>query len=178
MNLVIIRHPETNALAGLRGKLDEPSPAGRAQLNQIADICGREHVQTVVHSVVPRAAIAGEMLARELDVPHLPQAGLQERDFGDWNDREWPQIAAELDKLSLEERYMFVPPNGESWQQMEIRLRAALRDITALGYDSVALMMHVGSIRALLPIVRREPKESTLQLMPEYGQVFMEEYEI
>lgn len=177
MKLVIIRHPETNKLAELSGEPDMPSPAGRAQLECVAEACRREHVQAVVHSTVPRAAIAGKTLAQDLRVPHIPQDGLRERDFGDWNEWEWPQIAAELDKLSTEQRYTFVPPHGESWQQMESRLRAALQDIVALGYDSVALVMHVGSIRALLPIIRRAPKESTLQLMPDFGQLFVEAYQ-
>lgn len=115
-------------------------------------------------------------MALALGTPSIAQQGLEERDFGDWAGWEWPQIAAELGKLTSEERYTFVPPNGESWQHMEERLRSALAHVATLGYDSVAIVTHWGPIRSMLPIVRDEPKESTLQLDVEYGQAFVEEY--
>lgn len=178
MKLVIIRRPKTNNDAGLPSELDAPSPEGQEQLAQVAEVCRNEKVQAVVHSTQPRAACAAEALALTLSIPSIPQEGLEERNFGDWDNWEWPQISAELGKLSVEERYTFVPPNGESWQQMEERLRSALAHIASLGYESVAVMTHWGSVRAMLPILRSEPKESTLQLNVANGQSFVEEYTI
>jgi len=152
------------------------SPQGQEQLAHIIGTCRDEGVQTVIHSTQSRAVFAAEALALALDAPSVSQQGLEERDFGDWSDWEWPQIAAELGKLTTDERYTFVPPNGESWQQMEARLRSALTHIATLGYDSVAVVTHWGPIRSILPIVRDEPKESTLQLDVTYGQIFVEGY--
>jgi broad specificity phosphatase PhoE len=176
MKLVVARHPETNKNAGLPGEPEAITPKGQEQIKSIADVCRQQGVQAVVHSTQDRAATAAETLAKILGVPIMAQVGLEERNFGDWDNWEWSQIAAELDKLTTEERYMLVPPNGESWQQMETRLRTALASIASLGYDSVAVITHMGSIRALLPMLRNQPKESTLQLMPENGQIFVEEY--
>jgi len=177
MKLVIIRHPETNKMAGLAGEPDKPSPAGHAQIEHLIETCRSENVGVVFHSTQPRAVFTAEALAHTLNVPSASQVGLEERSFGDWNNWEWPQIAAELDKLTIEERYTFVPPNGESWQQMEERLRTALKEITTKQYQSVAIVTHWGPIRALLPMLKNEPKESTLNLNVEPGQAFVVEYQ-
>lgn len=176
MKLVIMRRPETNKDASLSGQPEAPSPKGQEQLSRAAEICKNEAVQAIFHSTQPRAAIAASILAKSLDVSSVAQEGLEERNFGDWDSWEWPQIAAELSKLSTEERYTFVPPNGESWQQMEQRLRKALDEIVAKGYESAAIVTHWGPIRVLLPILRNEPKESTLQLDVANGEVFVEKY--
>lgn len=160
----------------MRGDENALSPNGQEQLAHVIGACRDQEVQAVVHSTQPRAVFAAEALALALGAPSIAQQGLEERNFGDWSDWEWPQIAAELGKLTTEERYTFAPPNGESWQQMEERLRAALAHVATLGYDSVAVMTHWGPIRSILPIVRDEPKESTLHLDVVYGQTFIEEY--
>src|SRR6266702_6273723 len=130
MKLVIIRHSETNKMAGLPGEPDALSPAGRSQTEKLVDTCHGENVEAVFHSAQSRAVFTAEALANALDLPSIELSGLEERSFGDWDNWEWPQIAAELDKLTTEERYAFVPPNGESWQQMEERLRTALKEIS------------------------------------------------
>jgi broad specificity phosphatase PhoE len=177
MKLVIVRRPETNKDTGASGEPAAPSSGGQAQLLRVAETCKAQAVQAVFHSLQPRAAMAGEILAKSLGVPSIAQEGLEERNFGDWDEWEWPQIAAELSKLSTDERYTFVPPNGESWQQMEKRLRAALNEMADQGYKSIAVVTHWGPIRVLLPILRNEPKESTLQLEVANGETFVEEYQ-
>ena len=170
MKLVIIRHAETNKIAGLPGDPAALSPAGHSQVKKLVETCRSENVEAIFHSTQSRAVFTAEDLARALNVQSVEQPGLEERSFGDWDEWEWPQIAAELDKLTTDERYTFVPPNGESWQQMEERLRTALQEIVSKQYESVAIITHGGAIRALLPIVKGEPKESTLDCLPRTGR--------
>lgn len=176
MKLTLIRRVEMNKDAGSPGRATAPSPEGELQIEELVQLCTNNDVEAVLHSSEPRAALAAGALALALDVQAIEQDGIEERDFGDWNAWEWPQIKAELDKLTPSERYTFVPPNGESWQQMEVRLTAALQEIADLPYDSVAVVTHYGPIRALLPIINGEPKESTLNLVVEPGQAFTVEY--
>lgn len=177
MKLVIARHAETNKAANLPGEPDALSPTGRSRVENLIEVCRTENVEAVFHSTQSRALFTAEALALALNVPSIEQAGLEERSFGDWDTWEWPQIAAELGKLTTEERYTFVPPNGESWQQMEERLRAAIQQIATQQYKSVAIITHWGSIRALLPVIKNEPKESTLDLNVEFGQAFILDYQ-
>lgn len=177
MKLVIIRHAESNKMAGLQGEADFPSPAGHLQLEELVKTCRTEKVEAIFHSPQARAVFAAKALSAALGVSLTSQPGLEERDFGDWNNWEWPQVATELDKLTREERYTFIPPNGESWQQMEERIRAALEQVGATQYESVAIVTHWGPVRVLLPMVKGEPKESTLDLNVEPGQSFVVEYQ-
>lgn len=131
----------------------------------------------VVTSTLPRAAIAAKELSNELAVPLYSQKNLQERDFGDWNKEEWPQISLKLKKLTLEDRYSFKPPNGESWQEMELRLREALKDIAALKKDVVAVMTHAGCIRVIHAILGNMTNEETTKFIPVLGESFVMEFE-
>lgn len=176
MKLVIIRHAESNKMAGLTGEPDAPSPAGHQQIQKMIEVCRQEGVEAIFHSPQLRAVFAAEALSLALNVPSISQPGLEERSFGDWDNWEWPLIAAELDKLTTEERYTFVPPNGESWQQMEERIRTALDEISTKDYSAVAIVTHWGPIRVLLPMIKNEPKESTLDLHVDPGESFVVEY--
>lgn len=104
------------------------------------------------------------------------QPGLQERNFGKWESWDWPKISLELNKLSLEDRYTFRPPDGETWQEMEERLNVSLKSIAGLGYDSVAVVTHAGPIRVILPILSSKTRESTIKLVPALGECFVETY--
>lgn len=177
MKLIIVRHAETNKAVDLPGEPDALSPSGHSQTSGLIKICRTENVEAVFHSTQSRSLFTAEALALALNVPSIEQAGLEERSFGDWDTWEWPQIATELGKLNTEDRYTFVPPNGESWQQMEERLRAALKEIATKQYESVAIITHWGPIRALLPVIKNEPKESTLDLNVEFGQAFILDYQ-
>jgi broad specificity phosphatase PhoE len=177
MKLVLIRRVETNKDAGLPGEPNVPSPAGHEQIRKLVAECRSQNVEAVFHSTQSRAVFAAEALALALNAPSIEQLGIEERNFGDWNTWEWPQIKQELDKLTNKERYTFVPPHGESWQQMEQRLRSALQAIAGQPYKTVAIVTHYGPIRALLPILKNESKESTLGLTVEPGQAFVVDYQ-
>lgn len=176
MKCIIIRRPEINMEVGAIGTPEAPSLKGEQQILHMAKICRNHDVQVVIHSTRLRAAIAARRLAEALEALHISQDGLEERNFGDWNNREWLQISSELGKLSTEERYTFLPPGGETWQQMEERLHMALAAIASLGYNSVAIVTHWSPIRALLRMLRGEPKEFALNYNAEHGQSYVEEY--
>lgn len=178
MKIVVIRCPETNAAAGVAAQPEAPSPEGQEQLSRIAEVCRSIDVQVVIHSTRRRAAIAAETLASTLGVPFMLRKGLEERDFGDWNNWDWSQISAELGKLTTDERYTFLPPGGESWQQLEERLHKVLDDIASLGYGSVAVLTHWSPIRAILQILRGEPREAALKYDVANGQCYIEEYQV
>ena len=110
-------------------------------------------------------------------MPSIPEQGLQERNFGTWDSWEWPRISIELNKLSLEARYTFKPPGGESWHDMEVRLEATLRDIAKLDHDSVAVMTHAGPIRVLLAMLDVKTKAATIKFIPTIGKTIVIEFD-
>ena len=64
--------------------------------------------------------------------------------------------------MSLEERFTFVPPGGESWQQMEQRLLGCVNSWQRLS-ESMAVVAHGGLLRALIPLLLDEPRESSFR---------------
>gem|GEM_PF-2631840 len=55
-----------------------------------------------------------------------------------------------------------MPPDGESWQQMEQRLLRCVQQWQGLT-ESVAVVAHGGLLRALIPLLLGEPRETSFQ---------------
>jgi broad specificity phosphatase PhoE len=117
------------------------------------------------------------MLAEMLGISSVAQAGLQEREFGKWSSWDWPRISVELSKLSMEDRYTFKPTGGESWQDMEVRVRAALHDIADRKYDSAAVMTHAGTMRVIFNILNIKSKNETINFIPALGRCIVIDFD-
>lgn len=172
MKLLLVRRAEIDQVGSVATDSPALSTTGESQLSALVEQLRSRSIGAVVTSEMPRAIATARQLSEMLAVPMIRQSGLHERDFGDWDSWEWPDIAAKLDPLSVEERYEFVPPSGESWKQMDQRLSEAFDSIREMPYDSVAVVTHWGPIRALIPMLSRQSKESTLQLTVDNGQLF------
>lgn len=165
MKVLFLRHgqTETNVKAAVHRTDDETAlnEAGRYQAKALAKRCRAEGVRQIVASPERRARQTAEIIAAPLGlkVEVLPE--LSERSWGDWAGKPWADIEAKLHAMDLNERYNFVPPGGESWRQMEHRLRIALDNITASQAETVAVVTHGGALRALMPILKNQPKETS-----------------
>jgi broad specificity phosphatase PhoE len=74
---------------------------------------------------------------------------LLERNWGDWTGRAWDDLSKDLDKMSIQQRYEFVPPNGESWQEFESRLLDLISEVSISGKNTL-FVTHRGAIRAIM----------------------------
>lgn len=171
-----MRRAEINKRAELANE-ETLSPKGEKEVQNLATASKGANIQAIITSTEPRALATTASLSKQLNVPVIQRPDLAERNFGDWNTLPWNEIKEKLDVLTPEERYTFVPPNGESWQQMETRLRGALDWIAEQAYTSVAIVTHWGPIRVLLPLIEGEPRDSTLNLQVENGQYFTLQYQ-
>lgn len=167
MKILFIRHAQTKVNEqGLLHRKDDPSAlseTGMTQSKEIVNLCRLHKVQLVMTSPEKRARQTSAIVSDELGVPLKELNGLQERNWGDWSSRKWDEIQVELDKMSLEKRYSFVPPHGESWEDLEHRLKNCLQVIVAQPNEVVAVFTHGGVMRALMPILLHKPKESSFQ---------------
>jgi broad specificity phosphatase PhoE len=116
----------------------------------------------VLTSPEQRALETAQIVAEALVVPLRRSEWLRERNWGQWSGQPWQQIHERLKPMSLEERFTFVPPGGESWQQMEQRLLAHLQTWRQLS-ESAAVVAHGGLLRALIPLLLDEPRESSFR---------------
>lgn len=152
--LLLMRH--ASVAAGLQGRLvgssDVPlDAAGRAQAQTAASRIARAAPQVCVCSPLERcretAALAAPALTPCLD------ADLREIDFGQWEKRTFAEVAAAQPEIvdrwaALDPTFAF--PGGESVGGFLGRTAAAAGRLAAIEADSVLVVAHGGTIRALV----------------------------
>jgi alpha-ribazole phosphatase len=142
VQLFLIRHPRPLLAAGIcYGQLDveaeDPQPIA-------------ERLRPLLPADTPVIASPLQR-ARDLAEALHPQARYDRRlleiDFGAWEGQPWDQIDRRLLDAWAADVLHFAPPGGESAAALQARVVDCVRGLRG---DSVALVTHAGSIRALL----------------------------
>jgi probable phosphoglycerate mutase len=154
--LFLARHGETdwNAAGRWQGQTDVPlNERGRAQAREIALRLRAEQVRSIATSDLLRARVTAEIVAAELGIAvgHV-HADLRERRFGCFEGLSREEAAARFPEAW--ERYVTdpgpAPPGGESREELLARLLPAVSDAAARLAGPLLVVMHGGSMRALL----------------------------
>lgn len=96
---------------------------------------------------------------------------LMEKHFGSWEGRAWNEIErCEIDAWAAD-IMGYAPNGGESAQQVMLRVENFLRDLEQLSQQSIALIAHGGTIRAILAQLGKVPLTDTLNWQIDYGAV-------
>jgi 2,3-bisphosphoglycerate-dependent phosphoglycerate mutase len=167
MKILFIRHAETltnvNKLTHKTGDPIGLTELGQKQAEQLNKICRNKKVEIVFSSPEQRAIETAEIIAKGLNIDLKILKEFSERNWGDWESKTWPEIEVVLKSMSLKERYTFVPTNGESWEQMETRLKTGLNNVINTSYKTLAIITHEGALRGIMPLVLNSPKESSFK---------------
>ena len=113
-----------------------------------------------------------EILARRLSGKEVKcDHRLLELNFGTWEMKKWDDI----DQHELH-RWMnnFVQervPQGESFQDLWVRVRAFLEELEKISFDKVAVVTHAGVIRTIIAHILGMPLQNAFQLGLDYGRV-------
>ena len=181
MRLLFIRHAETetnvNRLTHKTGDTVGLTEKGKRQAEELIQKCGEENIETIFSSPEQRAVETAQIIAEGLGLEYRILDGLTERNWGQWEGKPWSEIEKALSPMSLEERYTFTPPGGESWEQMETRLQENLTKIIKCEAENVAIITHEGALRGLMPLFLRAPKESSFQYHFENAEIIPFSYE-
>lgn len=177
--LILVRHAETkkNALGKLHmpGDHEGLSKKGRKQAKVLAKRLLDFKPQVVFTSNEKRAINTAEIIAKMLKVPYKVEPGLEERNWGDFTDRPWKDIVSVLDRMSLVERYLFVPPGGESWKAFEKRLIVNVEKLVS-EKETIVIVTHGGAIRALMPYLLGVPREESFSFDLANASISMFDY--
>ncbi|HEV7423931.1 MAG TPA: histidine phosphatase family protein [Candidatus Paceibacterota bacterium] len=180
MKLLFIRHAETQTNVNqLTHKTGDPiglTELEQKQAQQLTKVCKEEKVEIVFFSPEQRAVETAEIIAKELNIDLKILQELAERNWGEWEGKPWVEIETVLYPMTLEQRYTFVPPNGESWEQMEARLKQGLDKIIKSDYVNVGVITHEGALRGLMPILLNSLKETSFKYHFENGSITSFEY--
>jgi glucosyl-3-phosphoglycerate phosphatase len=168
--LFIARHGETvfNAAGRMQGQWAVHTPLTRAGFAQ-ADAMGRalapwfngKPTPILWSSTAGRALQTLAIVAEHVGADwHETKADdrLQEIDVGEWSDRTYSDIAAEVGPIvdSIERLFSVKPPGGEWYDDMAVRLSSWIDDAVAEPGDAIVLM-HGMSARVLRGLLLNLP---------------------
>lgn len=157
-SFLLIRHAEStwNAQGRWQGHGDpDLSARGRVQAQRLARELGREPVDLVIASDLVRARQTARLIAEARGLEPRLESFLRELDVGEWTGLTRDEIAARASHTL--ERFEAGdvdarPGGGESRREIRLRVRRAVASLAEEQTGrSVALVTHLGVIRALLP---------------------------
>ena len=154
--IIAIRHGETtwNVDTRIQGRLDIPLNAtGRSQATRMARALQDEPITAVYASDLARAWETAHYLGRARGLPVVPEAGLRERGFGDFEGLTFAEIEARLPDQSQRWRRRdpeFAPAGGESLTVLNQRVVEAAERLAARHPgELIALVGHGGVMDVL-----------------------------
>jgi probable phosphoglycerate mutase len=166
----LLRHGETEWSVERRfsGRGDMAlNENGVAQARAAARRLGQVGITRIVSSPLRRARQTAEEVAAALDLDLLLEDGLCETDFGSWEgltfaevQDSWPeQLTAWLSSPDV------APPDGESFEATERRVRVALdRLLAEAAQQTVCIVSHVTPIKTLVRLALEAPPRALYRM--------------
>ena len=143
MPIVLVRHGETasNAQRVLQHPETPLSEHGLAQARRVAERLARNGVAEILASDYARALTTAELIRDACGAPLRIDPELRERNFGDLRGR--PYADLDFDPFAPD----YVPPAGESWEDLHRRVdrmweRASARAAEVVGDGDLVLVTH------------------------------------
>lgn len=182
MKIVFVRHGElTGENSSILHGTDDSvslSEQGRETMVSLGLVLKKMKMGMIISSPEIRTKESAEIIAQGLSLPVEYMDELQGRKWGNFAGKSWDEVSGILGAMTLEERYTFVPPQGESWEQFEWRMLRVVHKITQnFAGKNVCIVSHGSSIRVLFPKIFDVSIEESLKLYPEYGSISMVEYD-
>jgi probable phosphoglycerate mutase len=151
--ILLVRHGETdwNRERRWQGHADRPlNETGRAQARALAERLAADPPGAIWSSDLTRARETAEIVGARLGLPVAFDERLREVDVGEWSG---------LTAAEAEQRYPAGMrrrlaggtgwEQGESYEEMAVRVLAALHDIAARAQGRVVVVTHGGAMRAV-----------------------------
>lgn len=161
IRLTFVRHGATawNAAARFQGQTDVPlSDLGREQARGVAERLRGTAFDQLRSSDLSRARETAAIVAPDRDVQ--TDARWREFDFGRWEGLTWDEIAASDPRYAGTEPAdvrIYAPPGGETFADVQRRVRQAIAEIAASGAQTPLVVTHAGAIHAALAVLLAEP---------------------
>lgn len=180
--LILVRHGETKR--NIAHRLHHPRDAviltekGKAQMKVTASALRKMNVSALYSSREKRTQQSTSILSTQLNLPFKVVAGIQERNWGKSSGKPWAEIQKVLEPMTIEERYRYVPPQGESWKEFKARLTKTISKILKENEKKVvAVITHGGTIRVFMFNLLRAARKDGFKFDPENASLSVVDYE-
>lgn len=152
-------HTEANLISGSSGEDPDLSALGHSEAKRAAEVIkpllkhfGLPPLSKVYHSPQKRAAQTAREISSRFDLDLIADLRLREVGFGEWEGISMEELSA-VDPKAVEAwraSLTVKPPEGESVNELELRVGEALREIVAGNQGStVAVVAHMMPCRAV-----------------------------
>ncbi len=185
LRLYLVRHGETAENVHMRylGTRDEPLTGnGQRQARQVAEALSKLPVRAVISSPLRRAADTAKQIQMACGVEIRLDARLAEGSFGRWEGLSRAEVLS-LGKPDAEQLVRWesdpscAPPGGESIAEVQQRVTDLAEELSReFPGSSVALISHVGPIKALLAAALGIPLLATHRLFLDPGTISVIEW--
>jgi len=103
--------------------------------------------------------------------PAMQDPRLADLNFGSWERKKWSEIdEQELDSWMNDVIYQ-KPPDGESYEQMMLRVKDFFEEVITKNYKTVVISTHASIVRAILSYVLEIPYQRTFDMQIAFGSI-------
>lgn len=156
MNIYIIRHGETelNNLKVYYGSTDcSINHNGVKYCNKMADFFSTKNIDKIITSSLLRTKQSADIINKYINAEVFEIKGLNEIDFGLWENKSYEQISSEYPQSCKEWCYnwnTFRFPEGESFFEFKNRVIESLSYILHCDGQNVLIVCHNGVMKVIL----------------------------
>jgi ribonuclease H / adenosylcobalamin/alpha-ribazole phosphatase len=185
LRLFLVRHGETADNLKMRylGIRDEPlTENGMQQASRAAEALSQVPIEIVLSSPLRRAADTAAKIKDSCQIELRLEKRLSEGSFGSWEGLTRPEVlelgARDRELLARwESDPSFAPPGGESMENLQLRVISLVNELMdEFSNSSIALVSHVGPIKALLSAVLGTPLQASQRLFLDPGSISVVEW--
>lgn len=143
VSLTFFRHPRVDAPGLCYGRTDVPLAPGAEEAIAAATLAAPRGAARLLTSPAARCQDLAHALAETFALAPQIDPRLHELDFGAWEGRAWTQIPRAQSDPWAQDPITRAPPGGETFAQLQARVRTALT-----GQTNALVVTHAGPIRA------------------------------
>ncbi|MEG0873797.1 MAG: alpha-ribazole phosphatase [Clostridiales bacterium] len=155
--LYLIRHGETdfNKAKVYYGATDCPlNSNGRKDGEKLAKSFEKIPIDFIYTSPLIRASETANIIFRGKDIPTQEDDRIKEMNFGIWEGKYYKDLEGDpIYNEWMENWEDTAPPNGESYNQLAIRVEAFYEDLLKTKSENVAVVCHNAVLMLLLPAI-------------------------
>ncbi|MGA1250138.1 MAG: histidine phosphatase family protein [Candidatus Kapaibacteriota bacterium] len=103
--------------------------------------------------------------------PSMQDPRLSDLNFGTWERKKWSEIDEEELESWMNDVIYKAPPEGESYEQLILRVKDFFEEVVTKNYKTVVISTHASIVRAILSYVLEIPYQRTFDMQIAFGSI-------
>jgi alpha-ribazole phosphatase len=103
--------------------------------------------------------------------PSMQDPRLSDLNFGMWERKKWSEIDEEELESWMNDVIYKAPPEGESYEQLILRVKDFFEEVITKNYKTVVISTHASIVRAILSYVLEIPYQRTFDMQIAFGSI-------